>query len=132
MRIDRRMDSRQERLQILGSVAREIDCQKVIEEDICDHAGIVPVLRNENAAKRSNGRMGIGERVDAAVIADAFRDSGRKVFADPPLDEIARQVSDHRFGVALCKEQVREIVHAATIADGRWLRMQLFGKPLNC
>src|SRR4051794_12283773 len=65
--------------------------------------------------------MRIGERIDAAGMADSFRDFRRHIVANASLHEIAGEVSDQRFRGLFGQQQVREIVHGITIAAMRRL-----------
>jgi len=116
VRIDCRVHAREERIEALRRVTREIDGQEVIEEDVGDHAGVVAVLGDENAAECGDRGVGVGEGIDATMIADSFGDARQQRVADPPFDEIASEVSDQRLGAVRGEEEMREIVQADTIA----------------
>ena len=82
VRIDRGIDAPQKCIQRLGRVAREIGRQKMIEENIRDHARVVAVLRNQHAAECGHRGMRIGEGIDAAVMTDSVGDAWRQIIAD--------------------------------------------------
>lgn len=111
MRIDRRVDARQKRIERFGRIALEVSGQEVIEENVGDDARVVAVLRDQHAAECGDRGMGIGERVNAPVMADPRGDPGRNIVADPPFDEVAGQVADQRLGRVSGQEQMRQIVH---------------------
>ena len=84
----------------------------MIEEDIADHARVVAVIRNQHATKRSDLEVRVGEGINASVLHDSLANAGREPVAQPPFDEIARQIADERLGVIAREKQMRKIVHA--------------------
>ena len=121
MRIDGGVNAQEEGIERLGRIAGEIDSQKVIEEHVGDDACVVAMLGDEHAAERGDRGMGIGEGVDAPMLADPLGDARREVVADPSLDEVAGEVADQRLRRAPGEEEMRQIVHA--VYDNRMRRL---------
>jgi len=94
MRIDRGVDVREKIAQRDVGVFRPVAGKKVIEEDVADDAGVVAVIGDQYAAERGDGRVRVGECVDAAVVADPIGDRGREAFVQRTFDEVAREVAD--------------------------------------
>ena len=86
--------------------------QKVIEENVGDHARVVAVLGNQHAAEGGHAGMRIREGIDAAVLADAVPNPGSESIAQSAFHEIAGEVTDQRFGRITGQEEMSEIVHA--------------------
>src|SRR3954451_18063745 len=98
MLIERPMHARYERVERFVRVRLEIAGEEMIQEDVGDDARPVPVLRNQHAAECGDGRMGIGECIDPAMLDDTLTDPGRESIVQRPFDEIAREVPDQPLG----------------------------------
>jgi len=123
MLIDRPMGAIDERLQRLAGVRLEIAGQEMIEEDVGDHARPVAVLRDQHAAERGDGRMGVGEGVDPAVLHDALPDLRRKPIMQRPFHEIAGEVADQRLGTLAGEKEMGQIVHRGAITVTCWVSL---------
>jgi hypothetical protein len=70
------------------------------------------MIWNQHATERGHFRMRVGERIDVAVLHDAFTDARRELIAQRAFDEIAGQISDQRLRVVAGEKEMRQVVLA--------------------
>ena len=70
--------------------------EQVIEDHVDDDARVPSERRLETAAGDAERRMGVGERVDAAVQTDTGGDPRREAREIPPAHEVAGELPDEQ------------------------------------
>lgn len=90
--------------------------EKVIVDEINDHACKAPALRGDQGFQSSGDRMLVGEAVDGAVPDDALNDPQWQLLRQrlrSPCHEVAKQISDPGQGIIFGKQQVGEVVQGS-------------------